>query len=78
MLRVSRDWCREHKVTLAYLAIVALLGAAIVIQVWYARSILRSGVVVNNVTKAVWAANIVLLTAVLGFLAWFMLAGGGR
>jgi hypothetical protein len=61
----------------AYIPIAALLVAAVAVQVWYARSIVRSGVVVNRATKVVWIANIALLLGVLGFLTWFMLAQGG-
>jgi hypothetical protein len=60
-----------------FFPIAALLVAAIAVQIWYARSILKSGVEVNVATKVIWVVNVVLLLGVLGFLTWYMVPAGG-
>jgi hypothetical protein len=63
-------------VTAAALVIAALLVVAVGVQVWYARSILKTGVEVGNATKVVWGLNIGLLLVLLVGLTWFLFVRG--
>lgn len=58
---------------IALLAIAALLGVALVVQVVYARMYAANA---NRTTKVVWGFNIALLAAVLVGTVWYAFGSG--
>jgi hypothetical protein len=60
-------------VRVALLAIAALLGVALVVQVVYARMYAANA---NRTTKVVWGFNIALLAAVLVGIVWYAFGPG--
>ena len=57
----------------ALLAIAALLGVALLVQVVYARMYAANA---NRTTKVVWGFNIALLAAVLVGTVWYAFGSG--
>lgn len=58
----------------ALLAIAALLGVALAVQVVYARSYAANA---NITTKVVWGVNMALLAALAAGLVWYALVRVG-
>lgn len=59
---------------IALLAIAALLGVALVVQVVYARTYAANA---NRTTKVVWGVNIALVAATMAGLVWYAFARVG-